>query len=76
LPPGIAYRRRVVSIDGRDMLRLDEAGLRAAQGRLVCYVPQDPATALNPALSIRTTRPNAGRLSGVPKRGWPSSCRE
>ena len=41
-------------IDGRDMLRLDEAGLRAARGRLVCYVPQDPATALNPALSIRT----------------------
>jgi peptide/nickel transport system ATP-binding protein len=43
-----------VRIDGRDMLRLDEAGLRAARGRLVCYVPQDPATALNPALSIRT----------------------
>jgi peptide/nickel transport system ATP-binding protein len=40
--------------DSRDMLRLDEAGLRAVQGRLVCYVPQDPASALNPALSIRT----------------------
>src|ERR1700722_5247574 len=29
-------------------------GLRAARGRLVPYVPQDPAAALNPALRIGT----------------------
>jgi len=51
---GLRIASGSVRIDGRDMLRLDEAGLRAARGRLVCYVPQDPATALNPALSIRT----------------------
>jgi peptide/nickel transport system ATP-binding protein len=43
-----------VRIDGRDMLRLNEAALSVVRGRLVCYVPQDPATALNPALTIRT----------------------
>jgi peptide/nickel transport system ATP-binding protein len=53
-----------VRIDGRDMLRLDEAALRAARGRLVCYVPQDPATALNPALSIRSQL--AECLDGAP----------
>jgi peptide/nickel transport system ATP-binding protein len=43
-----------VRIDGQEMLHVDEARLRAARGRLVCYVPQDPATSLNPALRIHT----------------------
>jgi len=51
---GLRIAGGAIRIDGQDMLRLDESGLRAVRGKLVCYVPQDPATALNPALSIRT----------------------
>src|SRR5262249_32250997 len=48
---GLRIAGGAIRIDGQDMLRLDESGLRAVRGKLVCYVPQDPATALNPALS-------------------------
>ncbi|MFD2467386.1 dipeptide ABC transporter ATP-binding protein [Amycolatopsis silviterrae] len=43
-----------VSVDGVDLLALPPADLRRARGRKVAYVPQDPATALNPALRIST----------------------
>ncbi len=43
-----------VRIGGEDMLALDAEARRAARRRLVAYVPQDPATALNPTLRIRT----------------------
>ncbi len=43
-----------VLIGGHDLLSLDEGELGALRGRLVCYVPQDPGTALNPALRIRS----------------------
>jgi peptide/nickel transport system ATP-binding protein len=43
-----------VRVEGREILGLDEASLRALRGGTVSYVPQDPASALNPALRIRT----------------------
>ena len=51
---GLGIAGGSVKIGGCDMLRLGESQLREARGRLVCYVPQDPATALNPGLSVRT----------------------
>jgi peptide/nickel transport system ATP-binding protein len=42
-----------VRVDGRNILGLPESELRALRGRTVSYVPQDPASALNPALRIR-----------------------
>ncbi len=41
-----------VRVAGEEILGRDATALRAARGRLVSYVPQDPAAALNPALSI------------------------
>ena len=41
-----------VLVGGRSLLELDAAGLRAVRGSLVAYVPQDPASALNPALRV------------------------
>jgi peptide/nickel transport system ATP-binding protein len=41
-----------IAVGGLDMLTLPPKQLRAARGRLVCYVPQDPAAALNPARRI------------------------
>jgi oligopeptide/dipeptide ABC transporter ATP-binding protein len=43
-----------VDVDGQNVARLDESALRSLRGRVVSYIAQDPAVALNPALRIRT----------------------
>jgi peptide/nickel transport system ATP-binding protein len=41
-----------VCIDGVDILGLQDKSLQAARGRLIAYVPQDPVSGLNPALTV------------------------
>ncbi len=41
-----------VRVDGKNILAHSARELRALRGRTVSYVPQDPASALNPALRI------------------------
>jgi peptide/nickel transport system ATP-binding protein len=55
----LGHARRGVKLAGGDvtigdaaMLALGDVALRHARGKLVSYVPQDPSTALNPALRI------------------------
>ncbi|MEA2331670.1 MAG: peptide/nickel transport system ATP-binding protein ddpF [Thermoleophilaceae bacterium] len=43
-----------VLVDGRDIAGANDAELLALRGRVVAYIPQDPPTALNPALRIAT----------------------
>src|SRR5215470_13297043 len=43
-----------VLLGDRDILTLDEEQLRRMRGSTVSYVPQDPASSLNPALRIGT----------------------
>ena len=43
-----------VRIADKEILALSERELRAVRGDLITYVPQDPGTALNPALRIGT----------------------
>jgi peptide/nickel transport system ATP-binding protein len=43
-----------VSVDGRELSALREDDLRRLRGGVVSYIPQDPGTALNPALRIGT----------------------
>ena len=57
----LAHTRRGVRIAGgqvscadMSMLSLDATALRAVRGGTVSYVPQDPASSLNPALTIGT----------------------
>jgi peptide/nickel transport system ATP-binding protein len=40
-----------VTLDGRDLLALPEAAMRAVRGRRVAMIFQEPATALNPVLT-------------------------
>jgi peptide/nickel transport system ATP-binding protein len=47
-----AIEQGVVRVDGRDLRKLDEAALRALRGGRIGIVFQEPATALNPALTI------------------------
>jgi len=46
---GLAIVSGTVRIGDTDILELDAKGLRSARGRIVSYVPQDPAAGLNPA---------------------------
>jgi peptide/nickel transport system ATP-binding protein len=41
-----------VLVDGRDLATLNRDDLRRLRGGVVSYIPQDPGTALNPALRI------------------------
>jgi peptide/nickel transport system ATP-binding protein len=43
-----------VLVDGRDIAELGGSDLRRMRGGTVSYIPQDPGTALNPALRIGT----------------------
>ena len=49
---GVAVSAGSITIEGSNILELDGKALRDARGHLVSYVPQDPGTALNPALRI------------------------
>jgi peptide/nickel transport system ATP-binding protein len=41
-----------VALDGVDLLRLPEAAMRAVRGKRVAMIFQEPATALNPVLTV------------------------
>lgn len=41
-----------VTVNGVDLLSLDQAQLRRKRGSVVAYVPQDPTASLNPAMRI------------------------
>ncbi|MGL6280639.1 MAG: ABC transporter ATP-binding protein, partial [Gaiella sp.] len=50
--PGIAIAAGTVEVAGTTVALADERAARRLRGRVVSYVPQDPANALNPALRI------------------------
>jgi peptide/nickel transport system ATP-binding protein len=52
--PGGRVSGGAVVIDGNDLAGMRDAELRRLRGGVVSYVPQDPGTALNPALRIGT----------------------
>jgi peptide/nickel transport system ATP-binding protein len=52
--PGGRVTDGSVAIEGRTLAGLRDADLRQIRGGVVSYIPQDPGTALNPALRIRT----------------------
>jgi peptide/nickel transport system ATP-binding protein len=41
-----------ITIDGRTLTQLSEEQVQRLRGQTVAYIPQDPATALNPALRV------------------------
>ena len=56
----LAHRKRAteitggrVEVAGQDLASLDERSVRSLRGRAVAYIPQSPASALNPALRLR-----------------------
>jgi peptide/nickel transport system ATP-binding protein len=49
---GLSITGGSVMLGGQDILRMGDDELRRLRGSLVSYVPQDPASSLNPALRI------------------------
>lgn len=56
-----------VLVDGVEMCGRSDRTLRAARGRQVAYVPQDPASALNPAMKVGTQLREALISHAVPQ---------
>jgi oligopeptide/dipeptide ABC transporter ATP-binding protein len=54
-----------VTIGDREVLKLNRDQQRRLRGRVISYVPQDPASALNPALRIGTQLTEALEVHGV-----------
>ena len=50
-PPGQVTTGRIV-FEGRDLLRLPEADMRAVQGARIAFIFQEPMTALNPVMRV------------------------
>jgi peptide/nickel transport system ATP-binding protein len=51
---GLTIDRGQVLVDGEDLLSMSRERMRTLRGSRVAYVPQDPSSALNPALTIGT----------------------
>jgi peptide/nickel transport system ATP-binding protein len=54
-----------VTIGDQEVLKLNRDQQRRLRGRVISYVPQDPASALNPALRIGTQLTEALEVHGV-----------
>ncbi|HEX2889713.1 MAG TPA: ABC transporter ATP-binding protein [Vineibacter terrae] len=50
-PPGRIEQGEVL-FDGRDLLKLDDAGIRAVRGDSIAMIFQEPMSSLNPALTV------------------------
>lgn len=72
--PGLRIASGSFTVGGTDILALSERKGREARGNLVAYVPQDAASALNPALPI--LRQMTERLSTGPDRLSATAARE
>jgi peptide/nickel transport system ATP-binding protein len=50
--PGVRHAGGTITIGGQMLTGRPERSVRALRGRLVSYVPQDPASALNPSVRV------------------------
>jgi len=74
LPDAARIAAGRVVLDGQDLLALPEAAMRSVRGRRVAMIFQEPATALNPVLSVgRQLVEVLERHAGV--RGAPARAR-
>lgn len=62
---GMRIAHGVVTIAGEDIDLTDERASRRIRGRLLSYVPQDPATSLNPSMRIGAFLEDVRRAQGT-----------
>ena len=54
LPAHAEYKDGEILFEGRDLLKMPDAELRAIRGSRAALIPQDPASTLNPVLKVGT----------------------
>jgi len=64
LPEGQTTAGGSIRLDGRELLGLPERQFRPLRGRTLGYIPQDPASALNPVRTIGSQAHEAAALLG------------
>src|SRR5207244_13224551 len=67
--PGVRVAAGTVEVAGTRLTGLAELTLRRHRGKLISYVPQDPASALNPSVRVgdqvaHLLRRHAGEMGG------------
>jgi oligopeptide transport system ATP-binding protein len=51
-PPGPHRGSGEILFEGKDLLKLDDAGIRAIRGDRIAMIFQEPMSSLNPALTV------------------------
>ncbi|TNU74890.1 ABC transporter ATP-binding protein [Miniimonas arenae] len=64
LPRGASTPQGRIEVDGRDLLALSDRAFRPLRGRTLAFVPQDPASSLNPVRRIGAQAQEAAALLG------------
>ena len=77
-PPGRIETGEVI-FEGQDLLKLDDAGIRAIRGNKIAMIFQEPMSSLNPALTVglQVAEPinlHRGAAVGQGAGRWPRSC--
>ena len=63
-----------ITLEGRDLLQLDEGEMRDVRGNDISMIFQEPMTSLNPVLTIGHQITEALRLHGVCRRALPTEA--
>jgi peptide/nickel transport system ATP-binding protein len=71
--PGRIVKGQVL-LDGRDITALDEHEMERIRGRVIALVPQNQATALNPAYTVRQQLAEALKVRRRGGRLWPAGA--
>lgn len=64
---GLSITKGCIRVEDTDLLSLSTRRLRSARGKTVAYVPQDPASSLNPALRVGVQLEEALRMLDASK---------
>jgi peptide/nickel transport system ATP-binding protein len=70
LPPGFQITRGTIQFRGTDLNRLAPAQRRELLGRQIAFIPQEPLSGLNPALTVRHQLFEHLRHVGIPAAQW------
>ncbi|QKQ45468.1 MULTISPECIES: ABC transporter ATP-binding protein [Achromobacter] len=72
LPPGFRITAGAIQFRGADLNRMAPARRRDMLGRQIAFIPQEPLSGLNPALTVRQQLFEHLRHVGIPAAQWES----
>ncbi|KGD90173.1 peptide ABC transporter ATPase [Achromobacter sp. RTa] len=75
LPPGFRITAGTIQFRGTDLNRMTPARRREMLGRQIAFIPQEPLSGLNPALTVRQQLFEHLRHVGIPASQWESYAR-